>query len=113
MSPLPSKAWPTGHARQYALPALGACLPAAQSVHAVFGPTSDAYVLTRHLAQLVLPSVALVAASGLCSPAGQLAHAQSICVFLRYVPAGHVAPAASLLPGHVEHTGAPWLEKKP
>ena len=34
-----SKAWPTGHARQYALPALGACLPAAHAVHAV--PTTS------------------------------------------------------------------------
>ena len=65
-------------------------MPAVQVAHAVFAPASDANVLTGHLTQLVLPSVALVAASGLCSPAGQLAHAQSICVFLRYVPAGHV-----------------------
>jgi hypothetical protein len=41
-----------------------------------------------------------------------LAHAQSTRVFWRREPAGHVAPAAARLPGHVEQAGAPWLEKE-
>ena len=108
-----SKAVPMGHARQYAAPSSGACLPAAHVVQPTFGPTSDAKVLVGHLWHDVRPLVALVAALGFCVPAGQLVQAQSICVFLRYVPAGHVAPCLSRLPGHVEQTGAPWPEKKP
>ena len=38
---------------------------------------------------------------------------QSTRVFWRREPAGHVAPAAARLPGHVEQAGAPWLEKEP
>ena len=88
-------------------------------------PACALYVLTVHLPQLARPLVALVAACRLAGRAvgaravdprvlaGQLAHAQSTRVFWRREPAGHVAPAAARLPGHVEQTGAPWLEKKP
>ena len=88
-------------------------MPAMHVLQALFGLTSDAKVFIGHLSHDVLPLVALVAACGLNVPAGQLVHAQSICRFLRYVPAGHVAPDVSALPGHSEQTCWPWPANLP